>query len=203
MYEMKTAAEALRLLETDKDKGLSRKEAMERKAKYGANRLKDQEKKSVGQMILEQLNDPLILILVVAMAISLLLHEAGDAIIIITVVVLNATVGIIQEGKAGKAVEALKKISSPQAYVMREGKRMKIPAEDLVQGDIVLLEAGNMIPADLRLVESQGICIEESTLTGESVAVEKDAAYVVEEAGDNSHANMAYMSTSGIGIGSG
>lgn len=119
MYEMKTAAEALRLLETDKDKGLSRKEAMERKAKYGANRLKDQEKKSVGQMILEQLNDPLILILVVAMAISLLLHEAGDAIIIITVVVLNATVGIIQEGKAGKAVEALKKISSPQAYVVR------------------------------------------------------------------------------------
>ena len=195
MYEMKTAAEALRLLETDKDKGLSRKEAMERKAKYGANRLKDQEKKSVGQMILEQLNDPLILILVVAMAISLLLHEAGDAIIIITVVVLNATVGIIQEGKAGKAVEALKKISSPQAYVVREGKRMKIPAEDLVQGDIVLLEAGNMIPADLRLIESQGICIEESTLTGESVAVEKDAAYVVEEAGDNSHANMAYMST--------
>ena len=195
MYEMKTAAEALRLLETDKDKGLSRKEAMERKSKYGANRLKDQEKKSVGQMILEQLNDPLILILVVAMAISLLLHEAGDAIIIITVVVLNATVGIIQEGKAGKAVEALKKISSPQAYVMREGKRMKIPAEDLVQGDIVLLEAGNMIPADLRLIESQGICIEESTLTGESVAVEKDAAYVVEEAGDNSHANMAYMST--------
>ncbi|RAZ37419.1 hypothetical protein DK853_48500, partial [Klebsiella oxytoca] len=73
---------------------------------------------------------------------------------------------IIQEGKAGKAVEALKKISSPQAYVVREGKRMKIPAEDLVQGDIVLLEAGNMIPADLRLIESQGICIEESTLTG-------------------------------------
>ncbi len=195
MYEMKTAAEALRLLETDKEKGLLRKEAMERKAKYGANRLKDQEKKSVGQMILEQLNDPLILILVVAMAISLLLHEVGDAVIIITVVVLNATVGIIQEGKAGKAVEALKKISSPQAHVLRDGKRMKIPAEDLVQGDIVLLEAGNMIPADLRLIESQGICIEESTLTGESVPVEKDASYVVETAGDNSHANMAYMST--------
>ncbi len=195
MYEMKTAAEVLRLLETDKDNGLGRREAMERKTKYGANRLKDQEKKSVGQMILEQLNDPLILILVVAMAISLMLHEIGDAIIIVTVVVLNATVGIIQEGKAGKAVEALKKISSPQAVVLREGKRAKIPAEDLVQGDIVLLEAGNMIPADLRLLDTQGVCIEESTLTGESVPVEKDAGYTVEVQGDNSNPNMAYMST--------
>ena len=195
MYEMKTAAEVLRVLETDKDRGLGRREAMERKAKYGANRLKDQEKKNVGQMIMEQLNDPLILILVVAMGISLMLHEVGDAIIIITVVVLNATVGIIQEGKAGKAVEALKKISSPQAVVLREGKRMKIPAEDLVQGDIVLLEAGNMIPADLRLIDTQGVYVEESTLTGESVSVEKDADYVAETTGDNSSMNMAYMST--------
>ena len=204
MYEMKTAAEVIRLLGTDKDNGLGRREALERKAKYGANRLKDQEKKSVGQMILEQLNDPLILILVVAMAISLMLHEIGDAIIIVTVVVLNATVGIIQEGKASRAVEALKKISSPQAVVLRDGKRTKIPAEDLVQGDIVLLEAGNMIPADLRLIDTQGVFIEESTLTGESVAVEKDANYTVEIQGDNSHANMAYMSTyltKGRGIG--
>ena len=195
MYEMKTAAEALRVLETDKDKGLGRKEAMERKVKYGANKLKDQEKKSVAQMILEQLNDPLILILVVAMAISMMLREFGDAIIIVTVVVLNATVGIIQEGKASKAVEALKKISSPQAVVMRGGERMKIPAEDLVQGDIVLLEAGNMIPADLRLIETQGVCVEESTLTGESEPVEKDAAYIAKDTGDNSSMNMAYMST--------
>ena len=195
MYEMKTAAETLRVLETDKDKGLKRPEAIERKAKYGANRLEDQEKKSVGQMILEQLNDPLILILVVAMGISLMLRELGDAIIIVTVVVLNAAVGIIQEGKAGKAVEALKKISSPQAVVVREGERMKIPAEDLVQGDIVLLEAGNMIPADLRLIETQGVCVEESTLTGESEPVEKDADYIAETTGDSSSANMAYMST--------
>lgn len=195
MYEMKTAAEALRALETDKDTGLGRREAMERKAKYGANRLKDQEKKSVWQMIMEQLNDPLILILVVAMGISLMLHEVGDAIIIITVVVLNATVGIIQEGKAGKAVEALKKISSPQAVVLREGKRTKIPAEDLVQGDIVLLEAGNMIPADLRLIDTQGVCVEESTLTGESEPVEKNADFVAEVTGENSSMNMAYMST--------
>lgn len=195
MYEVKTAAEVLRMLETDKDKGLTRREAMERKTKYGANRLKDQEQKSLGQMIVEQLNDPLILILVVAMAISLMLHELGDAIIIVTVVVLNAAVGIIQEGKAGKAVEALKKISSPQAVVLREGERVKIPAEDLVQGDIVLLEAGNMVPADLRLIDTNGICVEESTLTGESVPVEKDAEHIVETTGDNSCMNMAYMST--------
>ena len=195
MYEMKTAADTLRMLETDKDKGLTRREALERRAKYGANRLESQEQKSLGQMIAEQLNDPLILILVVAMAISLMLHELGDAVIIVTVVVLNAAVGIIQEGKAGKAVEALKKISSPQAVVLREGERTKIAAEELVQGDIVLLEAGNMVPADLRLIETNGVCVEESTLTGESVPVEKEAEHVVEASGDNSCMNMAYMST--------
>lgn len=195
MYEMKTAADTLRMLETDKDKGLTRREAMERRAKYGANRLESQEQKSLGQMIAEQLNDPLILTLVVAMAISLMLHELGDAVIIVTVVVLNAAVGIIQEGKAGKAVEALKKISSPQAVVLREGERTKIAAEELVQGDIVLLEAGNMVPADLRLIETNGVCVEESTLTGESVPVEKEAEHVVEASGDNSCMNMAYMST--------
>ena len=195
MYEMKTAADTLRMLETDKDKGLTRREAMERRAKYGANRLESQEQKSLGQMIAEQLNDPLILILVVAMAISLMLHELGDAVIIVTVVVMNAAVGIIQEGKAGKAVEALKKISSPQAVVLREGERTKIAAEELVQGDIVLLEAGNMVPADLRLIETNGVCVEESTLTGESVPVEKEAEHVVEASGDNSCMNMAYMST--------
>ncbi len=195
MYEVKTAAEAVRMLETDKDKGLKRAEAMERRAKYGANRLEDKEQKSLGQMIVEQLNDPLILILVVAMAISLMLHELGDAVIIVTVVVLNAAVGIIQEGKADRAVEALKKISSPQALVVREGEHIKIDAQDLVLGDIVLLEAGNMVPADLRLIETNGICIEESTLTGESVPVEKDADYIEELSGDNSCMNMAYMST--------
>ena len=139
MYEMKTASETIRLLQSDRMKGLDRREISDRKAKQGANRLKEQEKKSVGQMILGQLNDPLILILIVAMAISILLGEVGDAVIIVAVVALNAVIGVIQEGKAGKAVEALKKISSPQAHVIREGRAMKISAEDLVTGDIVLL----------------------------------------------------------------
>ena len=195
MYEMKTAAETIRLLHSDREKGLDRREVLERRTRHGANRLREQTGKSVWQIILGQLNDPLILILIVAMAISLLLGEAGDAIIIVTVVVLNAAIGVIQEGKAGKAVEALKKISSPQAVVVREGKTMKIAAEELVTGDIVLLEAGSMVPADLRLLEVQGIQIEESTLTGESAPVEKEADYVEEAQGDNSCANMAYMST--------
>lgn len=195
MYESKTASETVRSLQTNRENGLSRREAMERKAKYGANRLREQEQKSIWQMILEQLNDPLILILVVAMAISLMLHEFGDAVIIVAVVILNAAVGIIQEGKADRAVEALKKISSPQAVVVRGGERIKIPAEDLVVGDIVMLEAGNMVPADLRLIDNIGIYVEESTLTGESVPVEKDADYVEETPGDNSSMNMVYMST--------
>ncbi|MCM1039183.1 MAG: cation-translocating P-type ATPase [Ruminococcus sp.] len=192
---MKTAAETVRLLQSDSGKGLDRREVFARRAKQGANRLKEQETKSIGQMILGQLNDPLILILIAAMAISILLGEVGDAAIIVTVVVLNAVIGVIQEGKAGKAVEALKKISCPQAVVIREGKSIKISAEELVTGDIVLLEAGNMVPADLRLLETQGIQIEESALTGESVPVEKNADHIEAGQGDNSCENMAYMST--------
>ena len=195
MYEMKTAAETVRLLQSDREKGLDRQEVLERRAKQGANRLKEQESKSIGQMILGQLNDPLILILIAAMAISILLGEVGDAVIIVTVVVLNAVIGVIQEGKAGKAVEALKKISCPQAIVIREGKSVKVSSEELVLGDIVLLEAGNMVPADLRLLEVQGIQIEESALTGESVPVEKNADYIEKIQGNNSCENMAYMST--------
>lgn len=195
MYEMKTASETVKLLQSDREKGLHRQEVLERRTRQGANCLKEQERKSVWQMILGQLNDPLILILIVAMAISLLLGEATDAVIIVTVVVLNAAIGVIQEGKAGKAVEALQKISCPQAIVVREGKTMKISAEDLVTGDIVLLEAGNMVPADLRLLETQGMQVEESALTGESVPVEKDADYVEMLQGNNSCTNMTYMST--------
>ena len=169
--------------------------AAERRAKYGLNRLRDQEKKSLAKRVMEQLNDPLILILVVAMAISMMLYEFGDAIIIVVVVALNATVGIIQEGKAGKAVEALKQISEPKALALRDGIRVTLPAEELVPGDVVILEAGNRVPADLRLIESMGVSIEESTLTGESVPVEKDAGYVEEQEADNSSKNMAYMST--------
>lgn len=196
MYENRTAQDAVRGLQTDAEKGLCGSAVSERRIKYGSNRLRDQEKKSLAGRIVEQLNDPLILILIAAMAISMMLYEFGDAVIIVAVVALNAAVGIIQEGKAGKAVEALKQISQPRAAALRDGGRVTLPAEELVPGDIVFLEAGNRVPADLRLIESIGIFAEESTLTGESVPVEKDASYVEDKEGEeNSSRNMMYMST--------
>ena len=195
MYENRSVSEAVRGLQTDAENGLDAKQIAERRAKYGFNRLKDQEKKSLAARIVEQINDPLIMILMVAMAISVMLHEFGDAIIIVTVVALNAAVGIIQEGKAGRAVEALKQIAEPHAQVCREGVEKTVPAQELVPGDVVILEAGNRVPADVRLIESLGVFAEESTLTGESVPVEKDANYVEGDNADNSSPNMAYMST--------
>lgn len=195
MYENRTVSEAIRGLQTDAERGLDAKEVVERGKKYGPNRLREQENKSLAKRILEQLNDPLILILVVAMAISMMLHEFGDAVIIVAVVALNAAVGIIQEGKAGRAVEALKKISQPRAVALRSGVRTELPAEELVPGDVVILEAGNWVPADIRLIESLGIYAEESTLTGESVPVEKDAGFVETGEAENSSRNMVYMST--------
>lgn len=142
MYEMKTAAETIRLPHSDREKGLDRREVLERRTRHGANRSWEQTGKSVWQMILGLTQRPVDPDFDRGNGDFLLLGEAGDAIIIVTVVVLNAAIGVIQEGKAGKAVEALKKISSPQAVVVREGKTMKIGAEELVTGDIVLLEAG-------------------------------------------------------------
>lgn len=212
MYEDKTVIEILSELKTNRVQGLSRREAHRRIERDGPNQLKEQEQKHLSQMILGQLNDPLILVLVVAMAISVLLGEIGDAIIIVVVVFLNATVGIVQEGKAGRAVEALKKISSPKAVVVRDGERQRIEAREIVCGDIIVLEAGNRVPADCRLVETQGMFAEESTLTGESVPVEKHSDFIegigseLKECGvnDNSCPNMVYMSTyvtKGKGVG--
>ncbi len=195
MYENRTVSEAIQGLQTDAERGLDGKKVAERRKKYGLNKLREQEQKSLAKRILEQLNDPLVLILVVAMAISMMLYEFGDAIIIVAVVALNAAVGIIQEGKAGRAVEALKKISQPRAVALRDGVRVDLPAEELVPGDVVILEAGNRVPADVRLIESLGIYAEESTLTGESVPVEKDANFVETGEAENSSRNMAYMST--------
>lgn len=195
MYENRSIAETILGLQADAERGLDAKKAAERRKKYGPNRLREEERKSLAKRILEQLNDPLILILVVAMAISMMLYEFGDAVIIVAVVALNAAVGIIQEGKAGRAVEALKKISQPRATALRDGKLINLAAEELVPGDIVLLEAGNRVPADVRLLESIGIYAEESTLTGESVPVEKDADFVETGEVENSSKNMAYMST--------
>lgn len=123
------------------------------------------------------MNDPLIYVLLVAVIISLLLHEISDAMIILVVVTVNAVVGVIQEGKAQKALEALKGLTIPKAIVKREGRKREVLSSELVVGDIVYLDAGRQIPADLRLLETVSMKVEESALTGESLPVEKDALF--------------------------
>lgn len=151
----------------------------------GNNILEDEEKKSTLESFLEQLNDPLIFILFVAAAISLLLREFGDMVIILAVVILNAVVGVIQEGKAKRALEALKEMTSPHA-LLKEGTHVReIPAADLIEGDIVVLEAGRQVPADLELTVAVNLKIEEASLTGESLPVSKNTK----------EKNQAYMST--------
>ncbi len=151
----------------------------------GKNVLDNEESKSVAASFIEQLNDPLIFILFAAAVISMILKEYGDMAIILAVVTLNAVVGVIQEGKAKKALEALKEMTSPHALI-REGEHIReIPAADLVPGDIVCLEAGRQVPADLRLTSAVNLKIEESALTGESVPVSKNVT----------DRNQAYMTT--------
>ena len=156
-------------------KGLSAKEAAERLDRYGANKLKERKKKSVVTLFLEQLNDPLIYILMAAIAVSLFLGEVGESLIIAVVIILNAAVGVAQEGKALKAIEALQNLSSPKAIVRRDGKEIEISSLEVVPGDVILLEAGRQVPADARLLYTMNLKVDESALTGESVPVEKDA----------------------------
>lgn len=196
MFEEKSIQEISNLLHTDKEKGLTEQEASLRLNNYGPNVLKESRRKTKAEAFLEQLNDPLICVLLVAALVSFLLKEISDAIIITVVILVNATVGVIQEGKAQKALEALKKLTSPKAVVRRDGIAREIPAAELVQGDLVLLEAGVQIPADLRLVKTWNLKIEESALTGESLPVSKDASFQAEKAlpaGDRK--NEAFMST--------
>ena len=194
-YSIQQAAEEIR---TNVKKGLSSAEAAVRLKRDGRNEMREARKKTAIESFFEQLNDPLIYVLIVAAVVSVLLGEVSDAVIIGVVVVLNAMVGMLQEGKARKALESLKKLASPKAMVIRDGRRMEIPAAELVKGDLVYLEAGTQIPADMRLTATSNLKIEESALTGESVPMEKDAAFIARSGmriplGDRR--NMAYMST--------
>lgn len=198
MFEQYSVSETVHELKSDGQEGLTTKEAGDRLRRDGRNEMKEGRKKTSVESFLEQLNDPLIYVLIVAAVVSVLLKEASDAVIIGVVVVMNAVVGMLQEGKARKALESLKKLASPRAMVIRDGKRREIPAAELVKGDLVYLEAGCQVPADLRLVTSTNLKIEESALTGEALPVEKDAMFqgkrgVQLPLGDRR--NMAYMST--------
>jgi len=198
VFEEYGIQETVRELGSDLKRGLSGKEAADRLARDGRNEMKGERKKTIIESFFSQLNDPLIYVLIVAALVSVLLKEISDAVIIAVVVCMNAVVGMLQEGKAKKALESLKKLTSPKATVIREGKRKEVPAAELVKGDIVCLEAGCQVPADLRLTSSHNLKIEESALTGESLPMEKSAQFVAPAGkqlplGDR--INMAYMST--------
>lgn len=196
MYYKKSIQETCAVNSTQNE-GLSQEEAKVRLSSNGPNALIDKKGKTMLQMFLAQLKDPLIYILFVAAAISIVLGKVTDAIIILLVVLINAVIGMVQESKAEAALEALKNLSSPNAMVRRGGRIMEIPAQDLVVGDVVILEAGRIIPADLRLIQSVNLKIEESALTGESVPVDKVADFVAkEDIGIGDQINMAFSSTS-------
>jgi len=177
--------------------GLTTQDAEKRLEQYGPNALEEKKKKLLISKIWDQLNDPMVIILIVASVISGALGELADMIIILTVVLINTAVGLIQESKSEKAIEALKKMSAQQAKVVRDGKVIIVDASLLVPGDLIQLDAGDLIPADLRLIESSSLKIEEASLTGESVPSEKDAsASVAEGSAIGDRINMAYYGTS-------
>lgn len=192
----KTIQEIETACQSDLHKGLSEEEAQRRQKEQGKNILNKKKKVTLLQMFLEQFQDPMVIILIIGAIVSIFLKEYMDACIILVVIVLNAIIGVIQEFKAEKAIDALEKLSEPKAYVLRDGYLKEINSEDLVVGDIVELEAGRYIPADMRLLTSTNLKVEESTLTGESEAIEKQADIVYpDEMHIADQRNMVFMST--------
>ncbi len=214
MFETKSAKEVLQELNVNSETGLSEEEASRRQIEYGFNKLEEKKKKPLILVFLSQFNDPMIFILLAAAVLSVgislyqmfspsfegnrpdVLEIISDPIIILAVCFLNAIIGTAQENKAEKSLEALKKMSSPTCFVRREGKVVEIKAEELVPGDIVILEEGRIVPADIRLISEMNLKTDESSLTGESLPVEKNADFVfTEEVGVGDRVNMVYMST--------
>ncbi len=202
MYETKTIDELLTENGVDPKTGLTNEEAERRLSLNGKNKLVEKKRRSVFLTFLLQLHDPMIYILIAAAIISAVVtiieghNDWADVIIILAVVFLNATIGTIQEVKAENALEALKKLSSPTATVRRDGKVFEIKAEDLVVGDIVILEEGRSIGADMRLLKEYNLKTDESSLTGESTPIEKDYQLVFSDpVGIGDRLNSVYMST--------
>ncbi|MDR2655348.1 MAG: cation-translocating P-type ATPase [Oscillospiraceae bacterium] len=190
-------------LETSGTTGLSAVAAQERLEKYGSNTLKGEKHKNFFQKFLAQLKDYMVIILIIAAAISFalaLIEQSGDfidSIVIMGIVILNALLGVFQESSAEKALDALKNMSAPFAKIIRDGVAKKIPSSEIVPGDLILLESGDFIPADARLIESASLKCEESALTGESVPAEKDAAAkIAEDAPLGDRINMIYSGCS-------
>ena len=197
-------AEVLKQLAVDSALGLTAEEVSVRREQYGQNKLREKKKKTTLQRFLDQFKDVMILILIAAAIISFAVvcieenwGELFEPALILLIVILNAVMGVYQEGKAEKALDALKNMSAPHARVIRDGKETVIDAADLVPGDIIRLEAGDFVPADCRLLQSAGLKSEESALTGESVPSEKDAATeVAENAPIGDRTNMVFSGCS-------
>ena len=192
-----TSQEVLQKLNVDPNTGLSTLEAKKRLEEHGENKLNSQKKKSIWQLFLSQINDVMIYILLGAAVISAFMEEYSDAVIILIVILINALIGVVQESKAEKSLEALKKLSTPKAIVKRDGIIKEIPSEEVVVGDIIILDAGRYLPADLRLIESANLKIDESAFTGESVPAEKNSDTITsnENVPIGDRLNMAFMST--------
>ncbi len=203
--------EAVQTLGTDPARGLNQRECQRRLEQYGKNELRPAKRRGLPARFFSQFQDLMVLILLAAATVSFAVSwvrgdgEYVDSLIILAIVVCNAVIGTVQEVRADRAIQALKKLSSPHAWVIREGRRQRVESSQLVPGDLVVLQAGDLVPADLRLLKSAELKIEESALTGESVPAEKDAgARCPQNAPLGERKNMAFASTgvaSGAGVG--
>lgn len=190
-----SAREALKELRSS-ERGLSEEEARARLAQYGPNALREKKRQSALMMFLGEFTDLLIIILIIAAVISGFLGEWLDASAILAVVVLNGIIGFVQEYKAEKALEALKKMVAPKARVVRAGMETRVDARDLAQGDVIVLEEGDKVPADCRLLEAVALEADEAALTCESMPTKKNALLVVAEKQPvNEQANMLFLGT--------
>ena len=204
-YYLNKKDDILKDLNSDQKNGLSSQEAKQRLEKYGPNALAEKKGKSFFAKLIEQLLDPMVIILLVAAAVSSLQGDMVETLIILAIVVLNSGLSLYQEGKAENSLKALQNMSAPHAKVIRDGRIQSVPAHDLVPGDIVSLETGDIVPADIRLLDSLNLSSDESSLTGESVPVDKDSNIELEndvEIGDRTnYLHSSSIITRGRGIG--
>ena len=191
--------DVIKNLETNSHEGLTHEEVKKRIEKYGKNKLKEKKQKTTLEIFLRQFMEPLSIILLVVVVVAFLIRDTSEAIIILSIVILNSIVATMQEVKAKKSLDALKSMSSIRTIVIRGGELVELESEELVPGDVVIIEAGKFVPADVRLIEAHNLMVNEAVLTGESLAVEKNTDKVIEENNKEiiiaERTNMLYMST--------
>jgi Ca2+-transporting ATPase len=195
-WHAQTSAQVLESFQTTSARGLTAETANQRLEQYGLNELVEAKRTTIWQMLWQQFNNFVVILLIVAAIVSAILGDYPEAAAIMAIVVLNAIMGVIQEYNAERSLAALKKLAAPEAHVVRDGRRESLPARFLVPGDIILLEAGNYVPADVRLIEAMNLRVEEAPLTGESVPVEKNPDLILENKSSlGDRKNMAFMGT--------